>query len=84
MEVVFGLLIIVAIVVVIMLLKKQKTILADLKLVREKYKDVIDLDAYKDKVTAETELLIDTKNKEISKLDSDISSLKTDHELWSL
>lgn len=42
----------------------------------DRYKDVIDLDEYKEKVTKETKEILDSKNDEIMELDIDISNLK--------
>lgn len=45
----------------------------------EKYKDIINLDEYKDKVTADTNKIIEEKNSEIKKLDDSIHELRNNY-----
>lgn len=47
--------------------------------IHEKYKDVIDLEEYKNKVTKETDDIIKSKDEEIKKLDSNISDLRNSY-----
>jgi hypothetical protein len=55
-------------------------------LLKEKYKDVINVDEYKEKVTAETNQMLADRNGKIASLDEQISDLKEDyskkHSYW--
>lgn len=62
-----------------LLLKNRNKIKNDYTGVVEKYKDVINLDKYKEEVTLKTNQIINTKKQEIKKLGSDIATLKSDY-----
>lgn len=75
----FFLVIIGFIVSLIVLLKNRNSIKNEYLKLQAKYKDVIDLDEYKEKVKKETNEIIENKNEEVEKLDSEISNLKASY-----
>lgn len=79
-----------AIIGLLMLLKKKKEqaygVSREYEALKEKYKDVIDLEAYKEKTISETKVNIEQRESTIKKLEVDIESLRKDytnkHEYW--
>lgn len=61
------------------LLKNRNEYKKQYQQIVNKYKDLIDVDEYKEKTIRETEDLIKNRNEEIEKLNNDISSLRTSY-----